>query len=55
MPALLSNPPQERKNVEGPLFLVKRRSQPRFQLIVLNKLGTGEGAACSACHPHAAS
>jgi hypothetical protein len=29
---------QERKNVEGPLFLVKRRTQPRFQLIVLNKM-----------------
>lgn len=26
-----------RKDVEGSLFLVKRRSQPRFQFVILNK------------------
>eukprot|EP00877_Chromochloris_zofingiensis_P001319 jgi/Chrzof1/11188/Cz05g27120.t1 len=30
----------QRKNIEGSLFLLKRRSQPRFQMIVLNKLST---------------
>lgn len=34
---------QERKNIEGTLFLVKRRTLPRFQIIVLNKLATGGG------------
>ena len=34
--------PQERKNVEGSLFLLKRRKEPRFQMMVLNKLSTGE-------------
>lgn len=29
-----------RKNVEGSLFVLKRRSQPRFQMMVLNKLCT---------------
>jgi mRNA-decapping enzyme 1B len=29
-----------RKNVEGSLFLLKRKSQPRFQMMVLNKLAT---------------
>uniref|UniRef100_A0A7S0S2H6 WH1 domain-containing protein n=1 Tax=Chlamydomonas leiostraca TaxID=1034604 RepID=A0A7S0S2H6_9CHLO len=30
----------ERKNVEGSLFLLKRRTNPRFQIVVLNKLAT---------------
>eukprot|EP00775_Hariotina_reticulata_P003775 gene3775-4034_t len=30
----------QRKNIEGSLFLIKRRSQPRFQMLVLNKLST---------------
>jgi len=29
-----------RKNVEGSMFVVKRRSQPRFQFIVLNQRST---------------
>jgi hypothetical protein len=33
---------QQRKNIEGSLFLIRRRSQPRFQMLVLNKLSTGE-------------
>jgi hypothetical protein len=32
---------QQRKNIEGSLFLIKRRTQPRFQMLVLNKLSTG--------------
>jgi hypothetical protein len=32
---------QQRKNIEGSLFLIKRRAQPRFQMLVLNKLSTG--------------
>lgn len=32
---------QQRKNIEGSLFLTKRRSSPRFKMIVLNKLSTG--------------
>ena len=32
---------QARKDVEGSLFLVKRRSQPRFQFIILNKKSAG--------------
>lgn len=38
---------QERKNIEGSLFLLKRRTSPRFQLAVLNKLSTGMLACCS--------
>uniref|UniRef100_A0A383W2F1 WH1 domain-containing protein n=1 Tax=Tetradesmus obliquus TaxID=3088 RepID=A0A383W2F1_TETOB len=30
----------QRKNIEGSLFLIKRRTQPRFQMLVLNKLST---------------
>ncbi len=37
---------QHRKNIEGTLFLIKRRTQPRFQMIVLNKLSTGETSLC---------
>lgn len=29
-----------RKNVEGSLFLLKRRTEPRFQMLVMNKLST---------------
>ncbi|KAL6202607.1 hypothetical protein ACLB2K_026315 [Fragaria x ananassa] len=29
-----------RKDVEGPLFVVKRNAQPRFQFIVMNRLNT---------------
>lgn len=36
---------QQRKNIEGSLFLIKRRTQPRFQMLVLNKLSTGRGCA----------
>ena len=32
---------QARKDVEGSLFVVKRRSQPRFQFVVLNQRSTG--------------
>lgn len=42
---------QQRKNIEGSLFLIKRRTSPRFQMLVLNKLSTGgeavEGASWS--------
>lgn len=38
--------PQSRKDVEGSLFLVKRRSQPRFQFIILNKKSAGGRHAC---------
>lgn len=31
---------QSRKNVEGTLFVVKRRVEPRFQFVVLNRLST---------------
>jgi hypothetical protein len=31
---------QERKNIEGSLFLLKRKTSPRFQIAVLNKLST---------------
>ena len=37
---------QTRKNVEGSLFLLKRRKAPRFQMMVLNKLATGESVRC---------
>lgn len=30
----------QRKNVEGSLFLLKRRSSPRFRIMVLNKMST---------------
>ncbi|PNH05971.1 mRNA-decapping enzyme-like protein [Tetrabaena socialis] len=30
----------QRKNVEGSLFLIKRRSAPRFRMMVLNKMST---------------
>ncbi len=36
---------QSRKDVEGSLFLVKRRSQPRFQFVILNKKSAG-GSGC---------
>jgi hypothetical protein len=45
---MFSCPSQQRKNIEGSLFLIKRRSQPRFQMLVLNKLSTGEAAAGTA-------
>lgn len=32
---------QARKDVEGSLFLVKRRAQPRFQFVILNKKSAG--------------
>jgi hypothetical protein len=35
---------QSRKDVEGSLFLVKRRAQPRFQFIILNKKSAGTRA-----------
>ena len=38
---------QSRKDVEGSLFLVKRRLQPRFQFIILNKKSAGEGTVSS--------
>ena len=31
-----------RKDVEGSLFVVKRSSQPRFQMVILNKKSAGE-------------
>ena len=31
---------QSRKNVEGTLFVVKRRVEPRFQFVVLNRLSS---------------
>jgi hypothetical protein len=31
-----------RKDVEGSLFLVRRQSHPRFQLIILNKKSAGK-------------
>lgn len=30
--------------MEGSLFLLKRRSAPRFQIVVMNKLATGAWA-----------
>lgn len=45
-------PPQSRKDVEGSLFLVKRRSQPRFQFIILNKKSAGGRCSCPACILH---
>ncbi|KAJ9510949.1 hypothetical protein QJQ45_027820 [Haematococcus lacustris] len=36
----VENQTWERKNVEGSLFLLKRRTNPRFQIVVLNKLST---------------
>lgn len=30
----------QRKNIEGSMFLIKRRSSPRFKMVVLNKLTT---------------
>lgn len=39
---------QSRKDVEGSLFLVKRRSQPRFQYIILNKKSAGCNMVCCA-------
>jgi hypothetical protein len=36
---------QSRKDVEGSLFLVKRRCQPRFQLMILNKKSAGEAVS----------
>lgn len=52
--------PQEqkwaRKGVEGTLFIIKRRSQPSYQYIVLNKKSQGESMApeelkCSSIAP----
>ena len=37
-----SIPVQSRKDVEGSLFLVKRRAQPRFQFVILNKKSAGQ-------------
>ena len=34
---------QVSKNIEGSLFVVKRRAMPRFQLFLLNKKGNGRG------------
>ncbi len=34
--------------MEGSLFLVKRRSQPRFQFIILNKKSAGVWWGCPA-------
>ena len=34
----------QRKNVEGALFLVRRRSHPRHQLVVLNKVSAANHA-----------
>eukprot|EP00879_Flechtneria_rotunda_P027857 GHRR01029886.1.p1 GENE.GHRR01029886.1~~GHRR01029886.1.p1 ORF type:complete len:177 (-),score=32.74 GHRR01029886.1:261-791(-) len=42
---------QQRKNIEGTLFLIKRQAHPRFQMLVLNKLSTG-GSLCKACLAH---
>ena len=43
-------PMQTRKDVEGSLFLLKRQTQPRFKIIILNKKSQGkhnsEAAAC---------
>ena len=41
---------QARKNVEGSLFLLKRRTEPRFKMMVLNKLSTGAFAWPSMRH-----
>jgi mRNA-decapping enzyme 1B len=41
----------QRKNIEGSLFLIKRRSQPRFQMLVLNKLSTGESICIHVSSP----
>ena len=38
-----------RKNVEGSLFVVKRRSLPRFQFIVLNRLASEVTGKCENC------
>lgn len=35
---------QSRKDVEGSLFLVRRLSQPRFQLVILNKKSAGNAS-----------
>lgn len=32
---------QTRKDVEGSLFLLKRQTQPRFKIIILNKKSQG--------------
>lgn len=48
LPDLHWLPPQSRKDVEGSLFLVKRRSQPRFQFIILNKKSAGGRCSCPA-------
>lgn len=42
--------PQVRKNVEGSLFLTKRRADPRFQLLVLNKIMTGKSGTAPSPH-----
>ncbi|KIY93695.1 putative mRNA-decapping enzyme-like protein [Monoraphidium neglectum] len=31
----------QRKNIEGSMFLIKRKGAPRFKMVVLNKLTTG--------------
>ena len=34
--------------MEGSLFLLKRRTSPRFQFIILNKKSQGKCAVCTA-------
>ena len=46
--ALRTRPLQERKDVEGSLFLLKRRTNPRFQFIILNKKSQGKCAVWTA-------
>lgn len=43
---------QARKDVEGSLFVVKRRSQPRFQFVVLNQRSTGAPCTAHICLSH---
>ena len=43
---------QERKDVEGSLFLLKRRTNPRFQFIILNKKSQGAPAPRHATKHH---
>lgn len=50
-PPCAPSSPQSRKDVEGSLFLVKRRVQPRFQFVILNKKSAGARAAHRAPHP----
>lgn len=48
-------PAQSRKDVEGAMHVVKRRGQPRFRYIVLNRKGSSEfwkGGARGSSMPH---